>query len=386
MPSSYSKSLSIDIEQPSRGRRHKNQGLWNTPSLFRSMSTDRDASSINNLAPLYHSSRAQEQVHKPSSQYGSDWAIGKLRKLGYYHPAEPSHVCFSKSQLGRTLARLKDCLRALSCHVLYETNECGAECQTMDRIHFQITFFEKDPQTILFEIQRRAGDSFVFHCQYTRPILAAIRGSQLSSLHSQSTDCNMAVSIDHLAIAASEEEVSEAIELAANMISTDRLDACQLGMESLAVLTDTTKTGLSTARKVAHALLMPAEGKSSKLVQILLRYLLDRKESDLTYYALKVWSNVWQIAAGDDETHLDAFCNTVCPASTLVCSLANRIDHVHEHPHEATLALLGLSALCHEMPQLRIVVPRSCVEEAKAMGAFEHAALEQASRLYLEGH
>ena len=115
----------------------------------------------------------------------------------------------------------------------------------------------------------------------------------------------------------------------------------------------------------------------------MLRYLLNENETDLTYMALKVWANVWQVAALDTETPLKSFCDVLCPADVLMRCLMSRVEHFHRQPHEATLALRGLSALCHEMPQLRTFVSWHAVEQANAVGST--AALEQAARTFLEG-
>lgn len=317
------------------------------------------------------------------------WAMDKLRRLGYYHPLEPSHVSFPKTQLPDILTRLTDCFRALSCHVSYQDDLLAAACSTMEQVEFQVSFFEsrQDAQTILCELQRRAGDSYVFHQGYAQPIMDVMHGKPPQASRRAKCCMSAGLSMDRLAKHAaciSEDDVAVALELACKLVNNDRLDACRLGMESLETLTDTSKTGWSTASKVARELCMPSDETSTKLAQTMLRYLLEKSQAELCHLALQVWSNAWQVAADDMETPLDCFCDLACPADTLLNALMTRVEDVHAQPHEATLALQGLSALVREMPQLRASVSWPAVEEAYAVGSAENAALESAAHKCLD--
>ena len=252
----------------------------------------------------------------------------------------------------------------------------------MEKVEFNVSFFEKDSQMIIVEVQRRCGDSYVFHHDYARPIMAVIRGVRVNNLY-RNLAWHETMLLDRVKGGVSEQDIATAMDLAAQLVASDRLDARQLGMESLVTLTDTKVTGWSTASSVARAFIMPFDETSNKLANIMLRYLLNESSSDLTYLALKMWSNVWQVTAADTETPLESFCDVLCPADILMRCLIHRVEEFHQHPHEATLALRGLTALCREMPQLRTFVSWHTVEQANAIGST--AALEQASRTFLEG-
>lgn len=330
--------------------------------------------------------RARNTV-KPARLSAGCWAKDKLRKLGFYHPLEPSHVSFPRSDLAATLERLTRCFKMLSCRVLYEDELLSAACLTMEQVEFQVSLYEsrQDQQTVLLELQRRTGDSYVFHQDYAQPILAAAQGQELSGHLPSKRMCG--ISMDRLAKHAgvSDEDVDVAIELATNLVTADRLDACRLGMESLVTLTDASKTGMSTARKVARELVMPSGGTSEKLMHAMVKYLLSTEASeDLIFHALQVWANAWQLAADDMETPLDSFCDVACDRETLLNSLMDRVENVGSEPHQATLALQGLAALCREMPHLRGSVSWRAVEQANAVGESENAALELASRKFLD--
>uniref|UniRef100_A0A6S8M2G0 Uncharacterized protein n=1 Tax=Amphora coffeiformis TaxID=265554 RepID=A0A6S8M2G0_9STRA len=324
------------------------------------------------------------------------WAVDKLTRLGYYHPLEPCHVDFPKARLNDMLKQLPECLRLLSCQVSYEDRWLAAACKTMEQVEFQVSFFEdrKDTQVVFIELQRRCGDSYVFHQDYVQPILAVVQRVK----HGQAVDatptqpCRISgMDLDSLLAEhceqATDDDVTLAIELATNLVMADRIDALRLGMESLEVLTDTSKTGMSTARKVARVLVVPADEASHKLVHILLRYITDEsedQEEDIRFRALQVWSNTWQVAADDMECPLESFCDVFCSKDTLVRSLMSRVEHVREQPHEATLALRGLEALCRKNDDLLSEVSWPAVEQAKDLGAAENVALEQACRKFLK--
>ena len=339
------------------------------------------------------------------------WATDKLCRLGMYHPVEPAHATFPKAQLALVLDQLTDCFRALSCHVLYEDNLLSAACLSPEQVEFQVTLFETaqpaaHEETILMELQRRAGDSFVFHQDYVRPIMAVIQGNAPVAgilTERKRPDRRAGESMDHLsqqivgfaALPLHEDDVTVALELATNLVTADRLDARRLGMESLATMLDTSKTGWSTACQVARALILPTNDNAQRLAQTLLRYLLERPavpteaskhpfdEDHLAFEALNVWSHAWQVGADDLDTPLEHFCDVACPADALCQALMDRVVAVHARPHAATLALQALCPLCKEMPQLRAHVSWADVQVAEAVGVRENAALAKASRQLL---
>lgn len=349
-----------------------------------------DLSHLSCYVPKADPLTSKEQMTLSPVDFSGGWKREKLTRLGYYHPLEPCHVSFPKAQLEQMLARLTDCLRMLSCRVSYEDDWLAAACKTMEQVEFQVSFFEdrKDAQVVLLELQRRCGDSYTFHQDYVQPILAVVQGKPAPDRPHMAL--GMDVDLDRLleqhAEKVTDDDVTIAIELATNLVTNDRVDARRLGVESLETLTDTAKTGMSTARKVARVLVLPTDEASQKLVHILLRYLLECKEDDgdIGFQVLQVWSNAWQVAADDMECPLESFCDMNCPPDALVKSLMSRVEQVREQPHEATLAVRGLDALCREMPQLLSEVSWQAVENAKSLGEAENAALEHACGKFLE--
>jgi hypothetical protein len=120
---------------------------------------------------------------------------------------------------------------------------------------------------IVVELQRRKGDSIPFH-RYSRYLLDAAVGDfdPVRHVEQNGPDMDLVYSkrVEHLlnADAASRESATEeenaiiAIEIAHSLLMKDRMDARQLGLESLCLLTDPKKTGDETALIASRVVLL----------------------------------------------------------------------------------------------------------------------------------
>ena len=354
--------------------------------------------------PGYHSngSNHHNKTITPNNENPSGWAVSKLHRLGYFHPLEPCHSTIRKSDLPNVLARLTDSFRNLSCQVWYDADSLSAHCQTMDCVSFFVSLFENNDndQTVLVEVQHSACDSYLFHHNYARPILDLLNGqyetldNKLSIVRPQRRFGNTGPScfekLDSLAHHCRPEDVAEAVQLAAQLVTSDRVDARELGIQSLAMLADVHSAGWYTARSVAHLLVMPPlDPLWQKLVKTLLRYLWgndnfkdNEYENEVAYHALQVWSNAWQVASRDADTHLhDALSRDREVTRMLMEALSRRVSDHAQHPHHATWALRAVTALCTENPDLQPFVSRSMVEQACRA---PHAALSEAALKFLQ--
>jgi len=123
-----------------------------------------------------------------------------------------------------------------------------------------------DKEGIVIEIQRRKGDSITFH-RYSRCILDAIAGDLDISDHVEKNGDDIDAVFSRkvqrmLTLEAPQDSRTEAenaiiaIEIAHGLIMKDRIDANQLGLESLCLLTDPKKTGLTTAVIASRVVLL----------------------------------------------------------------------------------------------------------------------------------
>jgi hypothetical protein len=119
---------------------------------------------------------------------------------------------------------------------------------------------------IVIEIQRRKGDSIAFH-RYSRCILDAAAGELDIQDHVEKNgddiDAVFSKNVQRLlTLEKPEDSKSEAenaviaIEIAHGLIMKDRIDARQLGLESLCLLTDPKKTGIATAVIASRVVLL----------------------------------------------------------------------------------------------------------------------------------
>ncbi|VEU40196.1 unnamed protein product [Pseudo-nitzschia multistriata] len=119
---------------------------------------------------------------------------------------------------------------------------------------------------IVIEIQRRKGDSIHFH-KYSRCILDAAVGElnmkELIQKNGDDIDIVYTKKIDRLLNLETERDAETetdnavvAVEIAHGLLMKDRMDARQLGLESLCLLTDPRKTGNRTALIASHVVLL----------------------------------------------------------------------------------------------------------------------------------
>lgn len=119
---------------------------------------------------------------------------------------------------------------------------------------------------IVIEIQRRKGDSIAFH-RYSRCILDAAAGELDIHDHVEKNGDDIDAVFSRkvqrlLTLETPKDSRSEAenaviaIEIAHGLIMKDRIDARQLGLESLCLLTDPKKTGPTTALIASRVVLL----------------------------------------------------------------------------------------------------------------------------------
>ena len=123
-----------------------------------------------------------------------------------------------------------------------------------------------DKAGIVVELQRRKGDSIAFH-RYSRYILDAAIGdfdvTDHIETHGEDLDFVYSKKVQRLlnielgkSKATELENAVIAIEIAHGLLMKDRMDARQLGLESLCLLTDPKKTGITTALITSHVVLL----------------------------------------------------------------------------------------------------------------------------------
>jgi hypothetical protein len=210
------------------------------------------------------------------------WSPKTIRTVPAFYPLEKSSRFIEDGHLA-VASRLSACLRVLSVQATYNDENATASLVTGENVEMHLSLWKtsgdaasKYPVGIVVELQRRKGDSIVFH-RYSRYILDAAMGEFDDEVFQEKTGGDIAPVYTKKAermlkmqrSAASEEESAIiAIEIAHGLLMKDRMDARQLGLESLCLLTDPQKTGSATALIASHVVLLgTAQGTTAELAQ-----------------------------------------------------------------------------------------------------------------------
>lgn len=197
----------------------------------------------------------------------SNFLPKNLRPVPAFYPLEKSTRLVEDEDASVIAERISESLRGLSVQAFYDNDTATASLVTSENVEMHLALW-KAPATslqqgILVELQRRKGDSIVFH-RYSRSILdAAVGDIDVSSLPYDIQDAMYSKKAQRLlCMELKNEEKLEhenaviALEIAHGLLMKDRMDARQLGLESLCLLTDARKTGHVTAMLASHAVLL----------------------------------------------------------------------------------------------------------------------------------
>mmetsp|Transcript_46646 Transcript_46646/g.56469 ORF Transcript_46646/g.56469 Transcript_46646/m.56469 type:complete len:479 (+) Transcript_46646:113-1549(+) len=189
-----------------------------------------------------------------------------LPVLPLYYPLQKNNIVISDASLNpsQVACRISECLRSLSVAANYDGDKFMARVETADHTKFDIRLFapKESSKDIIVEMQRYSGSSISFHhcyCSIARAITQSGKSEDnlprpskrmrnltqpLASINNNPMDGLDAERV---------ERINAALETAANLLNKDRIDANLLGMESLRLQTDTSRTSLESAICVATA-------------------------------------------------------------------------------------------------------------------------------------
>jgi hypothetical protein len=201
----------------------------------------------------------------------SNWAPTSLRPVPAFYPLERSSR-FVEDELSEVVTRVSEANRVLSVHAVYCNETATASLLTAENVEMHLSLWKtsggpkQQTEGIAVELQRRKGDSIAFH-RYSKHILDAAMGDfdQKEHIEKHGDDLDLIYSKKlHrlLNIESGEEAATElenaiiAIEIAHGLLMKDRMDARQLGLESLCLLTDPNKTGITTALIASRVVLL----------------------------------------------------------------------------------------------------------------------------------
>jgi len=210
--------------------------------------------------------RAETKIPAKEASY-TPWSPTEVRQVPAFYPLERSSR-FVHAELEEVVFLTSEANRLLSIHAEYCDKTATATLLTCENVEMQLSLWRPsgDKEGIVIEIQRRKGDSITFH-RYSRCILDHIAGDLDISDHVEKNgddiDAVFARKVQRKStLEAPQDSRTEAenaiiaIEIAHGLIMKDRIDANQLGLESLCLLTDPKKTGLTTAGIASRVVLL----------------------------------------------------------------------------------------------------------------------------------
>jgi hypothetical protein len=200
------------------------------------------------------------------SEIKSNWSPTQLRPVPAFYPLERSSR-FVEDELPAVVARVSEANRMLSVHAVYCDETATATLLTAENVEMHLSLWKTSgkQEGIVVEIQRRKGDSIAFH-RYSRCILDAAVGEldiqEHIEKHGDDIDVVYSKKVHRLLSLETNDSGTEtenaiiAVEIAHGLLMKDRMDARQLGLESLCLLTDPKKTGITTALIASRVVLL----------------------------------------------------------------------------------------------------------------------------------
>lgn len=355
------------------------------------------------ICPPYHHNASKTPQDGASTSYSTEaalvcstsppelgWQDPHLTRRGLYHCPECSNLVLPKSTLQGILGRLVHVFKTLSLKVNYENSPIRAMCESLEQVSFCVSLLEQrdNQQQVLLEIQRQQGDGISFN-QYAHQIMAAVQneGAPPSpSCHPYQSCLSTLRRADALMLAQQNNSIAQSLEMAHDLLYSDRYDAQRLGLETLCNLTDPNKTGLSTAEATAAAVLLGV-GPTSVCPRVqhrILQWVSGNDDScidsELTLNAVATATQV--LSYKKDEQLMSQFVESCshCGGCDLMSILLSKVQGASQHPHEAYYAVKILAAICDVVPRLLPTQAVAVVGQAQQVGNSSHEALEQASK------
>lgn len=372
----------------------------------------------------------------------------------FYPPPNPRESCFITDAPPSVIAvRISECLRRRSVVMEYDEETCTATGITVDRCCFQIHLWSVQETKVLVECNKQRGSSQTYHWA-VQAILQAAQSldsgddrrapyqtstsefNRLFSKQEHKIDSRWLVqsSSDTDSPADASEMVLASLERAWQLLGKDRLEAQQLGMESIVHLTDRHTAGVGKAMYAALGVLgAPATlGHAVPLKDIQRRWIyglivnralpedpvttdagqaatlvVNTLEDDMHVgrmrsLALRVLANALTILSEYQATVLENLLRTKLShwtSNELIDALAEDLQGSYRPPtaaprlstpHEAVLAIRCLECLSkHNTATAKYILANqgalTLLEGARAVGRSTHVLLhELSSQVYEE--
>jgi hypothetical protein len=251
--------------------------------------------------------------------------------------------------------------------------------ETKDCLKFAVRLFA-DKGMVVVEVQRQSGCSFQFR-EASRTVLKSAKGMRSMAPKRKFTipSCIPKESIEQ-----KQKRTEDGLQIAFNMLRTDRADSQMLAMESLEQLTRSSESRGIAAKAVLggetlRKLVSLAEAGDSDL----LSDMEERRVSIMKRRALAVLANA--LCALSESGELSSFlCSTAqLKSRSLVCALVSDLRDSSASPHAATEAARCMQYLMNAKEVEGLLVEMSAMSAVTAactVGACRNVTLERESK------
>lgn len=221
------------------------------------------------------------------------WKLSVVPELPEFHPLEQRAVFVPHADPSEISARISAILHERSIEAVYDDDKAKVKCVTEEGVDFRIRLYTGRGEYhhgIIVEVQRRFGFSNSFHNE-TQAILDAAVGKTPPPPVSSSLPLPPPVVSDAEEDDYDPADGASALDMVAKMLNHPGYDSTYLGLQTLSSLTDSSKIGNTTARKVANALMQIDNQVGNKVLSII----LDSKDDEmykLRTLAMTILANV----------------------------------------------------------------------------------------------
>lgn len=324
--------------------------------------------------------------------------------------------------------RICDALRELSLDAIYDDGRAKAFVTSADGVEFFIRLFQDADLSfrgVVVEIQRKRGCAYRFH-RYARSLLRAACGRGVAASGKSESSARQSRRSPSAALLARAARpgclggrvrsvpampaptgadadlysLDQALETADDLLRKDRIDANELGMESLMLLTDEESSGLERALYVSRALLCDDEDKLSDLKKVLVTHVVgfdddddeenefDSRHNEVMHRnALTVMGNSLSVLAGNDSDCLRAIVrgdSWIGENGSLLPILVEELGRAETNPHnacEAARCLRAVLVAATEVARCRVkdLGAPAKLMVAQGVGQCRHAMLARES-------
>lgn len=316
-----------------------------------------------------------------------EWKIGKLEHVPKIHVLERSHVSLSNIMAQEITRRISECFQKESIKANFDNAKGTAEAETINHIRFIVSIFSsRCNKQIIVEVQRVLGCSYGFNT-IAKVILNAAKGIKKNQPTNRASASQMyntipAISIDRR----KKEKLSiESLEIASNMLQSNRYDTNQLAWDILLQLTSNSNNPKCPCDRSFVACII----LSSSILQTL-ELLITKKTTVFTtknQHSTKIRCHALTILAdclGATEKSITFEGNDFFCTDELFLSLIEELKASSTNPHEAYQAARCLRSLLLSSVQIRRLVSMHNITDATkcafAKGTISHAMLEKESK------